>query len=142
MTSTGGMNGHPVPGVGHNSGPAVTAFEEVVKTNLKEGLLLAIKHTIVTAHRDGRLERRHYRVLCEIIDVINTRSGMAFPGQALLAEKSGYTVAVIRKTVSELIQFGYLVNTRRAPAGSTRALAHYTIRRPSIEEMHAAISAW
>jgi len=123
--------------LGHNGGPS---FDEIVRENLERGLLLAIKEVIVQAVRDPRLERRHLRVLAEVIDILNSKGGTAFPGRKTLADKSGYSEAGVGKTISELIALGYLVSTKRQAEEGGRALAHYTISKPSIEELQTAIS--
>lgn len=137
--------------IGHNGGPT---FDDVVRDNLDRGLLLSIKEVIVEAVRDPRLERRHLRVLAEVIACINSKTGTAYPGRKALAESTrrydpedghrsfSYTEAGIGKTLSELIAFGYLISTRRGVEGEGRALAHYTIRRPTVEELQDQITQW
>ncbi len=52
-----------------------------------------------------------------------------------------YTEPGISKTISELIDFGYLAIASRAPEGGKRALSHYTVVKCSTEELQAEISA-
>lgn len=136
--------------MGHNGGPS---FDDVVRDNLEAGLLLRMKEVITQAIRDPRLERRHLRVLAEVIDFMNSTSGMAYPGRRMLTERSNatvvpderrrpYTEPGIAKTISDLIAFGYLVSTRRQAEEGGRALAHYTIRKPSTEELQDQITAF
>lgn len=136
--------------IGHNGGPS---FDDVVRENIERGVLIAIKDVIVEAVRDPRLERRHLRVLAEVIDCMNVKTGASYPGRRGLAERSraydvdgntsfGYTEQGIAKTISELVAFGYLVSTRKASEIGGRALAHYTIRKPSQDELKLLITDW
>jgi hypothetical protein len=132
-------------GIGHNG----ASFDNVVQENLTRGLLLTIKVAMVTATRDPRCERRHLRVLAEIIDCVSTNTGMAWPGRKKLAQltadalrPAGYSEATIAKTISELIAWGYLLSDKRAPEGGGRALSHYTIRKPSIADLQDEIAKW
>lgn len=124
-------------GLGGNGGPT---FDDIVRETLERGLLLAVKEVIVQAIRDPRLDRRHLRMLAEIVDVINSKSGVAFPGRRTLAERTGYTEASVAKTISELIAFGYLISCRRQVEQGGRALAHYALRRPTREEVEDEIN--
>lgn len=137
--------------IGHNGGPT---FDDIVRENLDRGSLITIKEVIIEAVRDPRLERRHLRVLAEIIDCMNTQTGVAFPGRKALAEKvrqgdlrlfpdhpsPGYSEPGIAKSISELISFGYVVATKRGAEGGGRALSHYTIRKPTTDELQAFIT--
>ena len=126
------------PGIGHNE----PRFDDVVEENRRHGLYLAQRDVLVRAIRDPSLPRRHRIVLAEVILAMNTKSGMAFPGYAFLAERTGYSIDTIRVTIHDLVaKFGYLTSSRRAPEPGKRALAHYTIVRPTVEEMQAAIAA-
>jgi hypothetical protein len=129
------------------------SFDDIVQENLARGLLLTIKDAYTTLSRDPRAEKRHFRVLAEIIDFMNFKEidakGMAWPGRKRLAEKSadamrpdGYSEATIAKTIAELLAWGYLAHDRRAPPGGGRAKSHYTVRKPSIEDLKAEIDAW
>jgi hypothetical protein len=134
-------------GIGHNSGISLDA---VVEENLRRGLYLVQRDVLIAATRDPRLGHRHRVVLCEIIERMNSETGLAYPGRKLLAEDSSrwlvsrerdtYSESGIAKTISELINFGYLVSERRSPPGSRRAIAHYTIAKPSIEELQEQIT--
>jgi hypothetical protein len=137
------------PPVRHNQ----PTFDEIVQESLARGLLLTIKDAYTTLSRDPRAERRHFRVLAEIIDCLNFNEinarGMAWPGRNYLARQSadvmrpdGYSVATIAKTIAELLAWGYLAHNRRAPPSGGRALSHYTVRRPSIEDLRSEIDAW
>jgi len=136
--------------IGHNGGPT---FDDIVRDNRDRGLLLSMKEVIVEAVRDPRLDRRHLRILAEVIDHINSSTGAAYPGHKTIAQAlrrynvdgcqdQGYSDQVIRNSLSDLVAFGYLVSTRRAPEGGGRALAHYTIRKPSTAELHDIITTW
>ncbi len=137
--------------IGHNGGPT---FDDIVRDNLDRGLLLTMKETILSAVRDPRLDRRHLRVLAEVIACINSVSGQAYPSRKSIAEAtrryevagvretSGYSEAGISKTLSELVGYGYLVSAKRAVEQGGRALSIYTIRRPSMEELQEQITEW
>jgi hypothetical protein len=74
--------------VGHNQ----PSFDDNVRGNLARGLLLTIKDAYITLSRDPRAEKRHFRVLGEIIDCLNfneiNAKGMAWPGRKYLARHS------------------------------------------------------
>src|SRR5262245_58757881 len=135
--------------LGHNQ----PSFDDIVQESLARGLLLTIKDAYTTLSRDPRAEKRHFRVLAEIIDCLNFNEidakGMAWPGRKYLAQQSadamrpdGYSEATIAKTIVELLAWGYLAHDRRAPPSGGRALSHYTVRKPSIEDLKAEIDAW
>jgi hypothetical protein len=41
---------------------------------------------------------------------------------------------------SNLLQWGYLVSLRRGPEGGGRALAHYTVARPSVQDLQPEVT--
>lgn len=136
--------------IGHNGGPT---FDEIVRENQDRGLLLSMKEVIVEAVRDPRLDRRHLRVLAEVIDHINSSTGTAYPGHKTIAASLrrynvdgtpdlGYSDQGIRNTLSDLVNFGYLVSARMAAEKGGRAMAHYTIRKPRTEDLQDMITAW
>jgi hypothetical protein len=55
------------PELGHNQ----PSFDEVVQESLARRLLLTIKDAYTMLSRDPRAEKRHFRVLAEIIDCLN-----------------------------------------------------------------------
>ena len=138
---------------GHNS---EIGFDAIVEENLRRGLLLTHLEVLMRAGDDPRLEKRHYRLLIKIIQRTNNETGMAFPGRKKLADDTklyaegvegdkGYSESTIAKIISELIEFGYLVYERRAPEGSGRgakALAHYALAKPSVEELQQQITTY
>jgi hypothetical protein len=125
-------------------------FDAIVRENLGRGLLLTQRDVLINATRDPRLARRHRLALASLIEHTNTNSGTAYPGWRALADATSwydhewvvrhYTQDGIGKTISELVEFGYLAAIRRAPVGGGRALSHYTIVKPSSEELRAQIS--
>lgn len=140
--------------IGHNGGPT---FDDIIRENFDSngGLLVRMKEVIVEAVRDPRLERRHLRVLAEVLACLNSQTGIAYPGRATIAantrkwnptdggkENFGYTDAGISKTLSELVDYGYLVSTKRAIEKGGKALTLYTIRKPSVEELQDQITDW
>lgn len=130
--------------IGHNQ----PSFDDIVKQNLECGMLLAIKETIIAAIHDPRLERRHLRVLALVVDRLNGATGMSYPGRKKLSEDSAglgwttYTEMTVATTIKELIRWGYLVSERRGPEGGGRALSHYTVAKPAVEDLQAQIQAW
>lgn len=130
--------------IGHNQ----PSFDDIVRENLERGMLLAIKETIIAAIHDPRVERRHLRVLALVVDRLNGTSGMAYPGRKRLADDSAalgwtpYTEMTVATTIKELIRWGYLVAERRGPEGGGRALSHYTVAKPSVEDLQAQIQSW
>lgn len=140
-------------GIGHNRPPET--FDDVVKEAVDYGILLRIKEVIVEASRDPRLERRHLRVLAEVVACINCKTGIAYPGRATISantrkwnptddgdEEFGYTDAGVSKTLSELVTWGYLVTMRRALEKGGRALTLYGIRKPPQEDLADHITQW
>ena len=136
--------------IGHNGGPT---FDDIVRENMDRGLLLSMKEVIVEAVRDPRLDRRHLRVLAEVIDHINSSTGTSFPGHKTIAEglrrynvdgypDQGYSEQGIRNTISDLVNCGYLVSVRRAGEKGGRALAHYSIRKPPRADLQEMITDW
>lgn len=122
--------------IGHNA----YSFDDVVAENMERGVLLAQRDCAARALRDPMLSQRHRVVLAEIILLANPR-GVASPRRATLAERTGYTSSGIAKTVGELVEWGYVVSVRKSPAKGERALAHYAVVKPTIEELQQAITA-
>lgn len=124
--------------IGHNGGPS---FADVVSHNLETGLYWAQRDCLIRAVRDPGLSHRHRLVIAELIAMSNSTTGVCFPGRRALAEATGYTEAGIAKTIYELVDWGYVVSERRAPEPGRRPLAHYSIVRPTTEELQSAIKA-
>ena len=123
--------------IGHNG----YSFDDVVQENLECGLYWAQRDCLIRAIRDPELGHRHRVVIAELIAMTNATSGMAYPGRKALADATGYTEAGIAKTICELVDMGYVVSTRRAPEVGRRPLAHYSIVKPTSEELRSAIDA-
>ena len=131
---------------------ARAAFEAIVDENLRCGLYLSQRNTLIAATRDPRCTRIHVRVLAEVIDRMNSKTWIAFPATpplrsmrrpCLLASVppvDGYEPKYIRNIVSNLLQWGYLVSLQRGPEGGGRALAHYTVARPSVEDLQREVT--
>lgn len=124
--------------IGHNGGPT---FADVVADNLQTGLYWAQRDCLIRAVRDPALSHRHRLVVAELIAMSNSTTGVCFPGRRALAEATGYTEAGIAKTIYELVEWGYVVSERRAPEPGRRPLAHYSIVKPTAEDLQAAITA-
>lgn len=136
--------------IGHNQ----PSFDDIVEENLRRGMLLTQRDALMRCGRDPRCGLRHIRILCEIVEFTNIRSGVAYPGRKKISERTGYgpgdvprpdggyTEAVVAKTISELIRFGYLVQSQRAPETGGRALSHYSLLQPSIEDLQREIESW
>lgn len=123
--------------VGDNGGPT---FDEVVRENLEFGIWLSCVKSMSAAMQDMRVTRMQLRIFGHLIDFLNAQTGVAFPGRKVLAERSGYSEGAVARSISELIGLGYIVSTRRQPQTGGRALAHYALARPSIEEMRMEIT--
>lgn len=133
------------------SGAAVAAppYDDVVQQNRKRGILITQRDVLIQAIRDPRLSTRHQLVLAAIVEHMHNTTGAAFPGRRRLAEEvvwydhdwaeHHYTEPGIAKTISELIDFGYLAWARRAVEECGRAITHYA--PVIIQDLHAAISA-
>ena len=128
--------------MGHNNPPAFASFDEVVRENLARGLLATINGIFVQISRDPRLGHRHFRIFAEVVAAMKHGDASSYPGYKRLAEMCDYSEGGVRKTLSELIGWGYLVSARRKPEGHQRALAHYTVNKPSLEQYQTAIDEW
>lgn len=134
--------------IGHNR----PSFDAVVEENLRRGLYLTQRDVLANCIRDPRLSDRHRIVLAGVIEYMNARTGVAYPGRRALAESlvwydheynvRRYTEGTVATTISELIAFGYLMVERRAPEGGGRAMAHYTVVKPSVDELQRQISSY
>jgi hypothetical protein len=112
---------HPFPGNGHNSDSRASFDERPLWHRTITLLLLAL--------RDPRLSQRHRAHIAVIVEHMD-ENGDAYPGRKTIARDGNYTDAVTRKTISEILAFGYFDFSRRAPPSGGRALAHYTLRSP------------
>lgn len=133
--------------IGHNQ----PSIDNIVEENLLRGLYMAQLNTLVRCVDDPRMSRRHHQVLAQIIQRTNVKTGLAYPGRARLAndvvyyvngEPRRYSEATIATTISELVECGYIIMTKRAPEGGGRALAHYATTSPSADELKDAITHW
>lgn len=133
--------------LGHNQ----PSFDQIVEENLLRGLYLTQLNALSRCVRDPRMSARHAQVLATIIERTNAKTGMAFPGRAKLAsdviyyvhgEPQHYSEASIAKTISELIDCGYIMADKRAPKGGGRALSHYVTVAPTVEDLQSQISEW
>lgn len=122
---------------GHNGG---ASFDEVVEQNLLVGIYLAQRDAMGRALRDKELSDRHRVILAELVFSMNDKTGMAFPGRKRLAEATGYPESTVGTTIYELVKWGYIKSARRAPENTHRALTHYTVVRPTLEELQATIT--
>jgi len=129
------------------------AFDAVVAQNLR-GLYRAQRDALMAVARDPRCTQRHARVLTEIIAHMGNETGLAYPGRAALIRATGvwpgelqdpaggYSDGVVRNTISDLLRFGYLASIQRGPEGGGRAIAHYTVAKPSVDQLQAQITKW
>ena len=133
--------------MGHNR----AGFDNIVEENLLRGLYLVQLEALTRCVSDTEMSRRHHQVLCQIILHTNNKTGMAYPGRAHLAAEivyyanggaKHYSEATIATTIAELVEAGYLISTKRAAEGKGRALAHYVVTKPSLEELQARITDW
>ena len=120
----------------HNGGPS---FDDIVRDSLDRDLWYEVSKSSSRAMQDLRLTRFQLHILGALIDFLNPETGTAFPGRKTLAEKTGYSEGAVANAISALIGFGYVISARRQSQPGARALAHYAITRPSVEEYQAAI---
>lgn len=125
--------------VGDNGGPT---FDDVVRENIEVGIWLSCVKSMSAAMQDMRVTRLQLRVFGHLIDFLNAQTGMAYPGRKLLAERSGYSEAAVARSISELIGLGYIVSVRRQPTPGARAMAHYALARPTVEEIRTEIGKY
>lgn len=123
--------------IGHNG----YSFDDVVAENLERGIYWAQRDALIRIIRDPSMSSRHEIVLAEIVAMTNTETGACYPGRRHLSEATGYTEGTIATTIKELVAAGYLISTRKAPEPGTRALAHYAVIKPTVEELRAAVDA-
>lgn len=131
--------------IGHNR----PNFDNVVEDSLVRGVYLVHLQALQRCIKDPRLDQRHRLVLVALTECINSKSAVAYPGRAWLAaniahyvhgEPRRYSEGTIANTLSELVEFGYLYVTRRAPESGKRALSHYAVYSPSVEELQSEIA--
>lgn len=138
-------------GIGHNSGVSLDA---VVEENLRRGLLLTQRDVLMRMSRDPRVKMKHMRIIVEIIERTNSQTGLAYPGRKRIAEDTRfiipdvlespdpYSESSVAKVISDLIKWGYLVSERKAPREGGRAIAHYSIAIPTVEQLQQEITAY
>lgn len=133
--------------IGHNQ----PSFDQIAADNVMRGIYMVQLEALIRCVHDPRTTRRHHQVMAQIIQRTNAKTGMAYPGRARLAqdieyyvngEAQHYSPATIAKTISELIDFQYVIQDKRAVDGRGRALSHYATRAPSVEDLQAEIAAW
>ena len=125
------------------------SFDAVVEESSTKGPLPSHLNALVSCIEDPRLSQRHRLVLAQVVQRTNVKTGLAYPGRARLAsdivfyangEAKHYSERTIGTTIYELIEFGYLVADKRAPESGGRALSHYAITKPSLEELQEKIA--
>lgn len=121
--------------IGHNG----YSFDDVVAENLERGIYWAQRDSLIRVIRDPNMTARHEIVLAELIVMTNSDSGVCYPGRRYLSEVTGYTEGTIATTIKELVAAGYIVSTRKAPEPGGRALAHYAVVKPTLDELRAAV---
>ena len=138
------------PPVGHNSG--ATAFNDIIQENLRRGIYRSQRDALIAVARDPRCTRSHILALAIVIGFMNSETGMAFPGWRAIAAKAGmfpgdipdpggvYSESTVNNLLSDLRRWGYLPSIKRGPDGGGRAIAHYTIARPSDEQLREEIT--
>jgi hypothetical protein len=136
--------------IGHNR----PSFDDVVEENLRRGLLLMQRDALIRAIEDPRLQPRHRLVLAKIIKRTNQKTATSYPGRKTISQDTGtlaggvpdpdggYSEQVIANTISELIAYGYLVHDRRAPDTGGRALSHYALAAPSVEDVELEVQSY
>jgi hypothetical protein len=106
VTDAGDFNGlNGAAPIGHNSGASAAAmaaavptlqpdpeaaraaFEAIVTENLQRGLKLTQRDVLINCIRDVRLKQRHRLVRAAVIEHMNAKSGIAFPGRRAQAER-------------------------------------------------------
>lgn len=131
--------------MGHNR----PNFDNIVEESLARGIYLIHLQALQRCIKDPRLDERHRLVLVALTECINAKTAMAYPGRAWLVnnivryvhgEPRKYSEGTIANTLSELVEFGYLYVTRRAPENGKRALSHYAVHSPSVEELQSEIA--
>ncbi len=129
-------------------------FDAIVEENLRRGMYLSQRDALIAVARDPRCTRRHIRVHAEIVCRMNSRTGVCFPGWSTIADDAAmlpggipdpdgaYDASTINNITSDLRRWGYFASTKRGREAGGRAIAHYTVARPSIDQLQREITEY
>jgi hypothetical protein len=117
---------------------AEPSYDEIVRAHTELGCLIAQRDMLLRAMSDDRLHRVHRLILKYLITAMGDLIESC-PSVQWIAEKTGYSLQVVKNHLGELVRWGLITSARRAPSGGGRAVAHYTPTLRSLEELRAEI---
>lgn len=83
---------------------------ELFRTNT---LWFHVFHQFVDSGDAAALSHASFKILIVLKSFVNFKNGAAFPRHTLLAQKSGCSVATVKRSLAELEKHGYLEKTKR-----------------------------
>jgi hypothetical protein len=166
-----GADGHQdKAGLGHNSKgvqmpkddsgnapswatPSKLSLDEAAKALIGPGRYAQERRALIEAIFDPRLgiAPLPLQLLAAVVECINGKTGMAYPGNRHLAQRIAnyvnglpvqYREGALRNAATLVRQAGYAVSEKRAAEKGGRAIAHFSITCPTPEEKQAGIDAY
>jgi hypothetical protein len=104
---------------------AEPSYDEIVQAHMELGSLIAQRDMLLRAMSDDRLHRVHRLILKYLIIAMGDRIESC-PSVQWIADKTGNSLQVVKNHLGDLVRWGLITSTRRAPSGGGRAVAHYT----------------
>jgi len=80
--------------------------------------------------QDHRLTLMQTRILLALLSFRNKQTNTVFPKRESLAERAGYSIAVISRTTTQLVNLGWL---KKVGDGGRRRASHYEIMVPDLD---------
>lgn len=108
---------------GRNNPPG---FDDDVAAVLEQGTLRVAWDRVKAAIHDQRLVRQHLKVLAELLECFNSKTGMAWPSRETIAERCGLNVRTVQNCLYDLRKLHYVAWEKR-PAENGKRLVHYTV---------------
>ena len=135
--------GDQAAGVGHNQPPA--RFQDDANAVVRLGTVVTSFKWLGIAIRDPRCQRPHLRVLYNLQERLNRKTGTAFPNRRVIGEEEELEFKTVENVLYDLRRWGYIDWERRAePELHKGRLLHYTlpVARWSEEQITEAILMW
>jgi len=118
-------------------------LDAAAQANRDTGVLLLCKEAAFTAIADSRLQRGHLRLLCAVLEHMNTRSAKAWPSRQTLADALGMSLKTVSNLLREIREYGYLVAGKEAvPEANNRKLTVYTFGNIDHDTIRREITAF
>jgi hypothetical protein len=122
-----------------------TSFQDDTLAVVRFGTVVTSFKRLCLAVRDPRCQRPHLRVLCNLMEHLNRKTGTAFPSRRLIAEEENIQFKTVENVLYDLRRWGYIDWERRAePDLHKGRLLHYTlpVARWSEEQITEEILKW